>query len=459
MTNRRNFLLGAGACGIGLAAPAHAATPRGLTIENITVLPMTGAAPIPGASVTVTNGRIEAIHTGRSMRPRGHTRIDGSGQYLIPGLTDAHAHLDADDMLKYFLAALKVDLAPAPVRTQDAVLPYLANGVLQIVNLSATPDGFSQKREIASGKVLGPRIVSAAMIDGAGPSWPEGMTRIARNAQEGRAAVRQAAADGYQMIKPYSALDLDTFTAIIDEARKLNLPVAGHIPGRGKGITEKFFQPGFGMVAHAEEFAQHTREPDIAAIPRYVAMARASGTGLIATLTLDDRLLEEVRDPASLKARTDLAWLHPTARRIVLERNPYVARRSPGFIAALERIVAFNKLLVKAFADAGIPILAGTDSGVPGLAPGFALHDELAALVAAGLSNQQALIAATAAPGAWLKSQTGTVAVGQHADLLLLEADPLADIANTRKISAIVVGGRYVARAELDRRMTALAAR
>ena len=186
-------------------------------------------------------------------------------------------------------------------------------------------------------------------------------------------------------------------------------------------------------------------------------MAKASGTGLIATLTLDDRLLEEVRDPASLKARTDLAWLHPTARHVVLERNPYVARRSPGFIAALELIVAFNKLLVKAFADAGIPILAGTDSGVAGLAPGFSLHDELAALVRAGLSNAQALIAATAAPGAWLKSQTGTVAVGQHADLLLLDADPLTDIANTRRISAIVIGGCYVTKTELDRRMALLA--
>lgn len=418
---------------------------------------MTGAAPIRNASVTITNGRIAAIQTGPA-RPRGHRRIDGTGKYLTPGLTDAHVHLDADDMLRYFLAALKVDLKPEPVHTQDAVLPYIANGVLQLVNMSATTDGFAQKREIASGKVLGPRIVSAAMIDGT-PNWPVGMTRIARTPEEGRAAVRQAAADGYQMIKPYSALDLETFTAIIDEAKKLNLPVAGHIPGRGKGITEKFFQPGFGMVAHAEEFAQHTKVPDIAAIPRYVEMARASGTGLIATLTLDDRLLQEVRDPDSLKTRTDLAWLHPTARRVVLEHNPYVARRSPGFIAALERVVDFNRLLVKAFADAGIPVLAGTDSGVAGLAPGFALHDELEALVAAGLSNEQALAAATAAPGAWLKSQTGTVAVGQQADLLLLEADPLADIANTRKISAVVAGGRMIARAELDRRMTALAAK
>ena len=456
MTNRRNFM--AGAAALCLAAPARAA--GGLLIENVTVLPMTGAAPISGASVVITGGRIAAILTrSNDPRPRGYTRIDVGGKYLMPGLTDAHAHLDSDELLKFFLVRLRANIKPEPVNTQNAVLPYLANGVLQIFNMSATPDGFVQKAEIASGKVLGPRIVSAAMIDGDPPNWPVGMTRVARNAEEGRAAVRQAAAQGYQLIKPYSALNLETFTAIIDEARKLNLPVAGHIPGRGKNITEKFFQPGFGMVAHAEEFAQHTSPPDIAAIPRYVEMARASNTGLIATLSLDERLLEQVRDPASLKARPELAFLHPTARRVMLEHNPYVAQASPGFITHLERIIAFNRVLVKAFADAGIAILAGTDTGVPGMAPGFALHDELAALVAAGLSNEQALMAATRAPCAWLKSDGGTVAVGQRADLVLLDADPLADIANSRRINAIVVGGRHVGKAELDRRMAALAAK
>jgi imidazolonepropionase-like amidohydrolase len=93
------------------------------------------------------------------------------------------------------------------------------------------------------------------------------------------------------------------------------------------------------------------------------------------------------------------------------------------------------------------------------MAPGFALHDELAALVAAGLSNEQALTAATRAPCAWLKSDGGTVAVGQRADLVLLDADPLANIANSRRINAIVVGGHHVGKAELDRRMAALAAK
>lgn len=442
---------------LALCLKAPVAVAAGLVIEHATVLPMTGAAPLPGASVVIKDGRIAAILPSGSAAPRGHRRIDGRGKFLMPGLTDAHVHLMSDDVAKLYMGMLKLDL-PTATSTQDVMLPYLANGVTQVFNLQATPGGLTQQREIASGKVQGPTIVTAAMIDGDPPSWPVGMTRVARNPEEGRAEVRKAAAEGYELIKPYGQLNLETFTAILDEARKLNLPVVGHIPGRGQDST-KFLQPGLGMVAHAEEFAQRTQNPDSTLIPRYVEMARTSGTGLITTLTLNDRLLEMVRDPESLKARPESATLHPSVRKIWLEHNPHVSRATPGYIGFLERIVAFNKQLVKAFADAGIPILTGTDAVVPGVVPGFSLPDELAALVAAGLTNHQALVAATRAPCEWIKRSCGTVAVGMRADLLLLDGDPLADIAGTRRIHALVLGGQLIEKAELDRRMAALAAR
>ena len=436
------------------ALPAAAAS---LVIDHATVLPMTGAPPLADTSVVIQDGRITALLRPGAPRPRGLTRIDARGKFLIPGLTDAHVHLMSDDMARLYLGMLKLDL-PTKTDTRDAVLPYLANGVTQIFNLQATPDGFAQKAQIAAGKVPGPTILSAAMIDGDPPNWPLGMTRVARTPEEGRAQVRQAAAEGYDLIKPYSQLKLDTFTAIIDEARKLNLPVVGHIPGRGQDIAP-YLQPGFGMVAHAEEYAQRTKSPEQSLIPRYVKLARASNTGLIATLTLDDRLLEMVRDPKSLAARPEIATLHPSARKVWLEHNPYVTRGTPGFIAYLEKIVAFNKTLVKAFADAGIPILAGTDSSVPGVVPGFSLPDELEALVAAGLTNEQALVAATRAPCAWLKTNCGTIAPGMRADLLLLDANPLTSIASIRGIHALVLGGRLIEKNELDRRMVALKSR
>jgi imidazolonepropionase-like amidohydrolase len=284
------------------------------------------------------------------------------------------------------------------------------------------------------------------------------MSQVAATPEDGRQAVRDAYGAGYGFIKVYSKLDLPTFSAIVEEARKLKMRVVGHIPQREQGITDKFFQPGFDLVAHAEEFAQQTATPDDSAIPQYVEMAKRNGTSLIATLTLDDRLVEEVVHPETLKSRAELKTLPPAWYHVVTSQNPYVAGADAKWIAAVQRIVAFNRKLAKAFDDAGIAVMAGTDAPVPGLAPGFALHDELEALVQAGLSNRRALEGATRLAAEWLRvdGDRGTVAVGKRADLLLLDADPLASITNTRRISAVIRDGRYFSRADLDARMADL---
>jgi imidazolonepropionase-like amidohydrolase len=272
--------------------------------------------------------------------------------------------------------------------------------------------------------------------------------------------VRDAGAEGYDAIKVYSGLSLETFSAIVDEARRLELPVVGHIPERRSGRTREFFQPGFALVAHAEEFAQQTAEPSVAEIPRYVDMMKQNGAWLTATLSLDERLLEQTADPKSLQSRPELRVLPPLMRDMVLNHNPYVAAASPQRIDFLAQVVQFNRELVRAFVAADIPVLAGTDAPVPGVAPGFSMHDELAALTRAGMSNRQALEAATRRPCEWLRmlAECGTVEAGKRADLVLLDADPLADIGNSRRISAVILGGRYLSRAMLDRRVAALAA-
>ena len=429
-----------------------------LVIEHVTVIPMTPPGiTIADATVAIHEGKVTAISPHAIDRAdRAAQRINGKGKWLMPALTDAHVHLENDRLLRLFLN--QPNLPDGVVRTEDALLPYVANGILQIFDLSAMSETLVQRAEVESGRVLGPNIIAAAMIDGVPPIWPIGMTRVAANPEDGRRAVRDAAAEGYDLIKVYSKLDLATFTAIVDEAKKAGLRVAGHIPARREGITQKFFQPGFGLVAHAEEFAQQTALPDEAAIPRYVEMAKRNGTGLIATLSLDDRLVEETRDASTLRSRPEIAYLHPLLRAMALNHNPYVAAANPDRIAFLERIVAFNRKLTAAFSAAGVPVLAGTDAQVPGIVPGFSLHDELDALVVAGLTPMQALESATRAPCAWLGQlgNCGVVAPGARADLLLLDGNPLANISNTRQISGVIVRGKYVARAELDRRLREL---
>ncbi len=455
--HRRLAALGAFGAIAAVTFVSAPATPslRPLVIEHVTVVTMAeDGTVLHDMSVAVEQGRIISITPSKNTSSHSTSqRIDGRGKWLMPGLTDMHVHVENDRLLRLFLhSPVPVDGA-SPM--QDTFTPYLANGVLQVFDLSAMSETVGQSIEIESGRVLGPHIALAAMIDGPNPTWPLGMTRSATTPEQGRQAVRDAAAEGYGYIKVYSSLDLATFTAIVDEARKLKLRVVGHIPQRGKGITDSFFQPGFDMVAHAEEFAQQTRQPDESAIPSYVEMAKRNGTWLTATLTLDERLLEETRDPKTLKSRPELQYLPPSFYPIVVEHNPYVAHASAAQIAYLQNIVTFNRKLVMAFSAAGLPVLAGTDSPVPGLVPGFALHDELEALVEAGLDNRHALEGATRLAAEWLgvAADRGVVAVGKRADLLLLDADPLANVANTRRIAGVILGGRYLSRADLDARM------
>jgi imidazolonepropionase-like amidohydrolase len=141
--------------------------------------------------------------------------------------------------------------------------------------------------------------------------------------------------------------------------------------------------------------------------------------------------------------------------------NPYLKDRGEGSVRYVQDIVDFNRELVKAFVAAGIPVLTGTDAPVPGLVPGFALHDEFEALTRAGMSNQQVLEATTRRAAEWLGTigDRGTVEAGKRADLVLLDADPLSDIGNTRRIHAVILGGEMLGHATLERKLVKLAAR
>lgn len=445
---------------LATGAFVFADAPADLVIEQVTVLPMTAEGdPIRNATVTIRNGRIASIEPGKAPARRDVKRVDGRGKFLMPGFTDMHMHLENDRGMRIFTGDQSIPYGF--INLEDVLMPYIANGVTQVFNLSAMSETIGQRVEIESGRVLGPHIATAVMIDGAPPMWPIGISRAAATPEDGRQAVRDALADGYDFIKVYSGLGLETFTAIVDEARKHKVRVLGHIPGRGQNITERFFQPGFDLVSHAEEFAQHTNPPSHEAIPRYVEMAKRNGTWLTATLTLDERLVEQISDPASLTRRPELRYLPPHGYRDVVHDNRYLEDRSEGRIAYIQAVVDFNRALVKAFKEAGIPVLTGTDSLIPGVMPGFSLHDEFQSLANAGMSNRQVLDGTTRLAAEWLGTigDRGTVEAGKRADLVLLDANPLDDLANTRRIAGVFMNGRYLPRAELDKRLAALAAK
>jgi imidazolonepropionase-like amidohydrolase len=423
-----------------------------VVIEHANVVPMTiGGKIIADVTVIIENGRIAALN---GPIPRGSKRIDGKGKWLVPGLSDMHVHMPSDMLLrppKYPTEAPSMFFD-----TQDIMTPYIANGVTQVLNLDAVPASVGQRNMIAKGSVIGPHMALAAVINGG-----EGRGRIANTPLDGRQAVRDVRAEGYDFVKVYSDLNVETFLAIVDEANKRGMKVVGHIPEAFEGRLETAFAPGFSMVAHAEEFSKQSAEFTDEDAVRFAKIAKKNGTWVSPTLVVIRWIASETRSLDEMKASPHLKYAHPLLQSKWVVANRYNKNSSPKLIAYFDRMVKFHRRLVQALKAEGVPIVAGSDALTSGVVGGFSLHEELELLVGAGLTNQEALAAATRLPAEWLgvDGDRGTVEVGKRADLVLLDADPLLDIANTRKIAGVFLQGSWFSRSMLDAMMEDLAKR
>lgn len=406
---------------------------------------------IRNATVVIADNRIESIN---GSIPPGAKHIDGKGKWLMPGLVDMHVHVPADG--GPFGPKLPTQGATLFFNLQDYMLLDIANGVTTIFELSARAEHFGQRNAIGKGAVIGPRMALAAMIDGG-----VGQGRRVNTPQDGRQAVRSAKAEGYEFIKVYAYLNVETYKAIIDEANIQGLKTIGHIPDAFKGKLPEAFVPGFGMVAHAEELSNYAVTFSEAEATQMAQLLKKNNTWLSPTLTTMERILSQVKSLDELKALPTLRYVHPLLQSKWLTANKYNNMSSPENIAHFEQYTAFNLLLVKACKAAGVPIVAGTDAGTSSVVAGFALHDELALLVKGGLTPYEALTSATRLSAKWLgiDSQIGTVEKGKLADLILLDENPLTDINNSRKIAGVFVNGQWIDKATLHIMLTDLAKR
>ena len=419
-------------------------------IKNVNVIPMTGGEVLFNATVIIENGKIVSLS---GPIPDNAGMIDGKGKWLIPGLVDMHVHVPTDG---HFNTMYPTRAATVFTSTQDVMTPFVANGVTTIFELNARAGHFGQRNEILRGDVIGPRMALAALIEGGDES-----ARIANTPADGRQSVRMAKAEGYEFIKVYSHLTIETYKAIIDEADKQGMKVIGHIPNSFKGRIEEALVPHFGMVAHAEEFTKHTRDFSDRDVQHYAKLAKENGTWVTPTLIVIESSADQARSLDNVRTLQSLQYVHPLLQSKWLTANRHNQGTSPERVARFERMIGFNSRLVKAFKKAGVPIVAGTDAGSSGVVWGFSLHDELELLVEAGLTPEEALTSATRLPAVWLgiDNMVGTIEAGKYADLVLLDANPLNDIKNTRKISGVFVNGRWLDRAGIDAMLSDLSQR
>ena len=423
-------------------------------IQNVNVLSMVlDAEPLLNTRVIIEGSRIVAVgaSVNESKLSKPDKIIDGTGKWLIPGLIDMHVHGLSNSSFgtQYPTAGANV-----LIDTQDVMTPYVASGVTTIFELSERIGLVAQRNEIESAKVIGPRMALTGFIDGGFQYLGASLT-----ANEARQAVRLAKNRGYQFVKLYSSLSKKAFTAAIQEAKKQNVKVVGHIPMSFVGDTASAFLPHFGLIAHAEELSKQTDDYSYENALNYARMAKKSDTWLIPNMSNMIWIIKQAESLDSIRGLSSLKYVHPLMQSKWLESNNYVQRTK--LIPHFQKQLDFHKLLVRAFREEGVPMVAGTDAGTSGIVWGFSLHDELKFLVDAGMTELEALEAATRLPAQWLGvgDKLGTVETGKWADLILVDANPLKDIKNTTKISGVFFNGNWIDKSTIDSMLIDLAFR
>jgi amidohydrolase family protein len=406
---------------------------RPLAITRVSVVDVVGGQVIPNTTVVINGRTITTV--GRAGVPPADARvIDGVGKFLIPGLWDMHAHIQGSGE-----AWLQL---------------YAANGVTGIRDMGADLEFILGMREAtASGRVAGPEIVAAGpILDDAPGDWPLRM-RV-RNADEGRAAVQLLKRRGVDLIKVHNFTPRDAFFAIADEARRQSLPLAGHVPL--KVTIQEGVDAGMVSIEHLSEDgrvwkacsggAQYRLE---ACRPFFEMLARRRVWQTPTLVTLSE--LAVVGTPASATNPEHLAYANKQLREMWAGNQSFFLKK-PEIVDIFKRLADVAMVVTRDMASAGVGILAGCDA----LIAGFCVHDELAAMVRAGMTTLAALQTATLNPARYLgrEKTLGSVAPGKVANLVLLDANPLEDIANVRRIRAVVLAGRLMERTELDRVLT-----
>jgi tetratricopeptide (TPR) repeat protein len=437
-----------------------------LVFTHVTIINTAGGQNLTDRAVFITGDRITDITPTGSVRPpKGICVIDAKDKYLIPGLWDMHVHWFDERYLPLFIA----------------------NGILGVRQMYGFQLHLDWRERATRGELLAPRqVIASPIVDGPGATWV-GSIEVG-NEQEARDAVRKIKESGFDFVKIYNGIPRDAYYALADEAAKQGLPFAGHVPHSVSALEAS--DAGQKCIEHLNGVLEAC-SPDGHEITqgylKYTAgVNNIKGTDMIrrqALRVLFEKVLttydEERAKALFARFAQNGTWQCPTlaVNRVLAfidqpdfrndprlkyfpaafrarwqpENNPLWASRSAEDYAVSKRRFQKEMKIVSEMRWAGVLFLAGTDTGNPYCFPGFSLHDELSLLVEAGFTPLEALQTATLNPAIFLGTAEsyGTVEKGKIADLLLLEADPLEKIENTKRIAAVVLGGRLFGKQQI----------
>lgn len=425
-------LVGTVACG-GAEAQEVAA------FVGVTVVPMDAERTLPGHTVVVRDGRIVEVGPSAAVAvPGGAVRIDGRGKFLMPGLAEMHAHVPGPQ-------------AP-PEAMEELMFLYVANGVTTIRGMLGAPSQLEVRDRLARGEMLGPTFyVGAPSLNGTSAPDSETAERL----------VRAHALAGYEFLKLHPGLSRATYDRMAAVAREVGITWAGHV-SQEVGIDHTLATRQ-STIDHLDGYLPAAMEPG--RMEALAAATREAGTWNVPTMYLWESFLSP--EPAERwLALPEMRYVSQNQRDAWARQKAQMEAQQAGRpLAEREAEIAARRRMLKGLADAGARLLMGTDSPQLFNVPGFALHRELEVMAASGLSPFQVLESGTRNVGRYVAEDLeedgafGTVAPGMRADLVLLDANPLEDVANVARRAGVMVRGRWLPEDDIRARLEAVAAR
>lgn len=427
-----------------LALPARAQTPAAgeatTAFVNVSVLPMDTARVLAGQTVVVRGDRIVAVGPVASTPvPAGARTVDGRGRFLMPGLAEMHGHVPPPS-------------APAEY-TDDVLFLYVASGITTVRGMLGAPGQLALRERARSGAVVSPTLYLA------GPSFNGNSVASPADAER---MVRAQKAEGWDLLKIHPGLTRAEYDAMARVAREEGIRFGGHVPAE-VGLL-RALDAGQETFDHLDGYVEHLRggegPMDPAAVADVVRRTRDAGAWMVPTMALWE-VLYGTAELDSLLAYPELRYM--PRQQVEAWTRAYRERlAAPGFDAATgRRVIAARQQLLGEMNRGGVRILMGTDAPQQFSVPGFSLHRELERMAAAGMTPWQILRSGTRSVGEYFATQDrfGTVAPGQRADLVLLDADPLDDVRHLTRRAGVMVRGRWLPEAEIRARLEEIAVR
>jgi imidazolonepropionase-like amidohydrolase len=417
--------------------------------EHVNVVPMDTERVLSDYTVVVRDGRVEWMGpAAQAILPSGVARVDGRGKYLIPGLAEMHAHIPG---------------AQNQAWQENVLFLYVAGGVTTIRGMLGQPSHLELKRRVEAGTPVGPRIwTSGPSVNGNSVATPDSAVRTAAHQQSA----------GYDFIKIHPGLGREQFDSLDASADRAGIRFAGHVP-LAVGLL-RALEAGYWSIDHLDGYVEELAgksgqnggwfgvafagDANEAAIPALARRTREAGVWNVPTQTL----MESValgRTPDALAARPELRYIPPQMRQQWNTQTQSIGADLPP-AEVVARWIEVRRTLLKGLSQAGAGLLLGSDAPQIWNVPGFSIHRELEALVAAGLTPFEALATGTRNVAAYFGTadRAGTIAVGRQADLVLLDGNPLADIRNTTRRAGVMLRGVWMPQAEIQPRLDAIAA-